>query len=198
MVIVKQGAFWGTGKVDDQKFEYELTSPNEKGMHKLTGVLIEGIGFKVLGGHCPQTKFNLFARFTHHTGEERRICISSGATSTWTLGCLRGLIGLVNNDSLLDPFSLTCSSGKKAGVNLCSVYQYAQPDRLSVDAPELWMTCDDFNDGYHAVKKDPEALLQYVKDNALTVLDCLTAKSKQDDLDSGEFLEIPVISSEVA
>ena len=84
VVIVKQGAFWVSGKVDDQKFEYELTSPDKNGKHKLSGVLLEGLGFKRLGGDNPQTKFNLFTRFTHHTGDERKICISSGATSTWT------------------------------------------------------------------------------------------------------------------
>ena len=197
VVIVKQGAFWVSGKVDDQKFEYELTSPDNNGKHKLSGVLIEGLGFKRLGGDCPQTKFNLFARFTHHTGEERKICISSGATSTWTLGCLRGLIGLVDNDSLLDPFFVTCSSGKKAGVNLCSVYQYAQPDILAVDKPEIWMTSDAFNDGYHKVKTDPQALYSYVQDNARIVADYLLSKSNP-VLDNDEFIEIAPISSEVA
>ena len=197
VVIVKQGAFWVSGKVDDQKFEYELTSPDKNGKHKLAGVLIEGLGFKRLGGDNPQTKFNLFARFTHHTGEERKICISSGATSTWTLGCLRGLIGLVDNDSLLDPFAVTCSSGKKGGVNLCSVYQYAQPDILAVDKPELWMTSDAFNDGYHKVKTDRQALYSYVQDNARTVADYLLSKSNP-VLDNEEFIEIAPISSEVA
>lgn len=200
VVIVKQGAFWVSGKVEEQKFEYELTSPDKKGKHKLNGVLIEGLGFKRIGGPNPQIKFNLFARFTHHTGEERRICISAGATTPWTLGCLRGLIGLVDNDSLLEPFFLTCSPGKKAGVTLCSVYQYAQPDPLSVDKPELWMTSDAFNDGYHLVKGDKEQLFKYVQDNARIVLDYLVANTNPTDdpiLEPDDFTTVPVISSEV-
>lgn len=197
VVIVKQNSFWGSGKVDNKKFEYELSSPNEKGMHKLSGVLIEGLGFKRIGGDTPQIKFNLFARFTQHTGEERKICISSGATTPWTLGCLRGLIGLVENDSLLEPFFLTCSPGKKAGVCLCSVYQYAQPDILNVDQPELWMNSIAFNEGYHKVKTDPQALYSYVQDNARTVADYLLSKSNP-VLDNDEFIEIAPISSEVA
>ena len=200
VVIVKQGAYWVSGKVEDQKFEYELTSPDKKGKHKLAGVLIEGLGFKRLGGTNPQIKFNLFARFTHHTGEERRICISAGATSAWTLGCLRGLIGLVDNDSLLEPFSLTCSSGKKASVSLCSVYQYAQPDLLSVDKPELWMTSDAFNDGYHLVKGDQQQLFEYVRDNARIVLDYLVSNTNPTDeliLEPDEFTTVPVLSNEV-
>ena len=130
VVIVKQGAFWVSGKVDDQKFEYELTSPDNNGKHKLSGVLIEGLGFKRLGGDTPQTKFNLFARFTHHTGEERKICISSGATSTWTLGCLRGLIGLVDNDSLLDPFVSLAHQARKQ-VSIFARY-ISMPSRLFV------------------------------------------------------------------
>lgn len=200
VVIVKQGAYWVSGKVEDQKFEYELTSPDKKGKHKLAGVFIEGLGFKRLGGTNPQIKFNLFARFTHHTGEERRICISAGATSAWTLGCLRGLIGLVDNDTLLEPFSLTCSSGKKAGVSLCSVYQYAQPDLLSVDKPELWMTSDAFNDGYHLVKSDQQQLFEYVRDNARIVLDYLVSSTIPTDqliLEPDEFVAVPFLSCEV-
>ena len=197
VVIVKQGAFWVSGKVDDQKFEYELTSPDNNGKHKLSGVFIEGLGFKRIGGDTPQIKFNLFARFTHHTGEERKICISSGATTPWTLGCLRGLIALVENDSLLEPFFLTCSPGQRPGVCLCSVYQYAQPDILAVDKPELWMTSDAFNDGYHKVKADPQALYSYVQDNARIVADYLLSKSNP-VLDNDEFIEIAPISSEVA
>lgn len=200
VVIVKQGSYWVSGKIENQVFEYQLTSPDKKGKHKLAGVLIEGLGFKRLGGTSPRIKFNLFARFTHHTREERRICISAGATSTWTLGCLRGLIGLVDNDSLLEPFSLTCSAGDKSGVNLCSVYQYAQPNLLDVDKPELWMTSDAFNDGYHLVKGDKEQLFKFVQNNARIVLDYLVANINSTDgpiLEPDDFMEVPVISSEV-
>lgn len=196
VAIVKQGAFWGSGRIGDQKFEYQLTSVDASGKHKLSGVLLEGIGFKRIN---EQLKFNLFARFTEHTGEERRICISSGVTAEWTLGCLRGLTALVEHDTLLDPFNLTCSPGNTPGVSLCSVFQYAQAGPLDVDIRENFMFSHAFNKQYHEAKSDKAKLLSLVETTSLGIIRQLGVRQTlPSDLASEEFIEIAPVNDQDA
>ena len=62
------------------------------------------------------------------------------------------------------------------------------------------MTSDAFNDGYHLVKGDKEQLFKFVQNNARIVLDYLVANINSTDgpiLEPDDFMEVPVISSEV-